>query len=103
MGFAGAGRSEQDDVGRFGEERPRGQVRDGVAFEAGLVIEVEVPSPTRLEAGTGRFFTNVANSPKSGVDSCSATCRSSKMWPAGVVVRPLYVQLMKEGTSPGSM
>ena len=42
VGFAGAGRAEQDDVGRFGEERPGGQVRDGVAFEAGLVIEVEV-------------------------------------------------------------
>jgi hypothetical protein len=40
--FSGAGRSEQDDVGRFGEERAGGQVRDGVAFEAGLVIEVEV-------------------------------------------------------------
>lgn len=36
MGFPG---SEQDDVGGFGEERTGGQVRDGVAFEAGLMVK----------------------------------------------------------------
>jgi hypothetical protein len=40
--FAGAWRSEQDDVGRFGEKRACGKVRDGVAFEPWLVIKVEV-------------------------------------------------------------
>lgn len=33
---------EQDDVGGFGEERSGGPMRDGVALEAGLVVETEV-------------------------------------------------------------
>jgi hypothetical protein len=49
VGLAGPGRSEQDDVLGFREERPGGQVGDGLAFEAGLVVEDEVldrPEPS---------------------------------------------------------
>lgn len=42
VGIAGSGWPEQDDVGRFGEERTGRKVRDDVAFEAGLVVETKV-------------------------------------------------------------
>lgn len=49
VGFPGAGRAEQDDVGCLGQERPGRQVGDRVVFEAWLVVEAEV-----LQRFTGR-------------------------------------------------
>ena len=42
MGFAGAGRPEQDHVLGFGQEHPGAQMRDEVPVRGGLVVEVEL-------------------------------------------------------------
>src|SRR5687768_3173192 len=49
MRLASPGWAEQDNIRSFGEECAGGQVRDGVAFEAGLMVEAEV-----LERFAGR-------------------------------------------------
>ena len=56
--LAGAGRSEQDDVARFEEERPRCQLRD-LLPDGGLLVPVEVfdgldrPEPGRADPQPG--------------------------------------------------